>query len=65
MGKVLDRRLRALEGAWGGAQGKGQARGAEVVIYAPATGQPLVPVRAGVAVLVWLPDNGREHRATG
>jgi hypothetical protein len=65
MAKALDRRLRALESAWGGAQGKEQVRGAEVVIYALATGQPLAPVPAGAAVLVWLPDNGREERATG
>jgi len=33
-----------------------------VVIYDPATGEPLTPVPDGCKVAIWLPDNGRGDR---
>jgi hypothetical protein len=54
MGRTLDSRLRKLEQT-----GRTERTTGMVVIFDPATGQPLTPVDASAIVQVWLPDNGR------
>lgn len=59
----LWRRIKRLERAQEqrrAAEVAGEAPEAIVVLYDPATGEPLRPVPEGAKVQVWLPDNGRD-----
>lgn len=56
--KSITARLDKLEPT----KAKSGALPAQIVIYDPLTGKPLVPVVEGSNVVVWMPDNGRGDR---